>query len=46
MNKSSVALQSSNAVIKSLNREFRQNVADTRAALAITMKRDAMMAMG
>jgi hypothetical protein len=46
MNKSSVALQSSNAVIKTLNREFRQNVADTRAALAITMKRDAMMAMG
>lgn len=45
MNKSSEALQSTNAAIKSLNREFRQNVADTRAALAISVKRDAMMAM-
>lgn len=46
MNKSSEALQSTNAAIKTLNREFRQNVADTRAALAISVKRDAIMAMG
>jgi hypothetical protein len=46
MNKSSVALQSTNDAIRALNREFRQNVADTRAALTITMKRDAIMAMG
>lgn len=45
-NKSSVALQSTNAMIKTLNREFRQNVADVRAKLAIAVKRDAMMAMG
>lgn len=45
-NKSSVALQSTNAMIKTLNRDFRQNVADARARLAIAVKRDAMMAMG
>ncbi len=45
-NKSSVALQSTNVMIKTLNREFRQNVADVRAKLAISVKRDAMMAMG
>jgi len=44
-NKSSVALQSTNAVIKSLNRQFRQDVADSRAALVIEMKLNAMMAM-
>lgn len=44
-NKSSVALQSTNAMIKTLNREFRQSVADVRARLAIAAKRDAMMAM-
>lgn len=46
INRSSIALQTTNAAIKLLNREFRQNVADTRAALAIEMKRDAIMAMG
>lgn len=45
MNKSSTALLSTNVVIKDLNREFRSTVADTRAALAIAMKRDAIMAM-
>ncbi|HEX3001795.1 MAG TPA: hypothetical protein VHN82_05430 [Methanoregula sp.] len=45
MNKSSDALQSTNVVIKDLNREFRRTVADTRVSLAITMKRDAIMAM-
>lgn len=45
MNKSSESLQSTNIVIKTLNREFRKNVADTRDALAIAMKRDAIMAM-
>ena len=46
MNKSSAALQSTNIVIKDLNREFRSIVTGTRAALAIAMKRDAIMAMG
>ena len=45
INKSSSALQSANVEIKDLNREFRRNVADARDALAIAMKRDAIMAM-
>jgi hypothetical protein len=39
------ALVSTNTAIKTLTREFRENVASSRAALAIDMKRDAMMAM-
>lgn len=44
-NKSSKALTATNAVIKNLNRQFRQNVADSRAFLMIEMKKSAMMAM-
>jgi hypothetical protein len=44
-NKSSAALKSTNAIIRTLNREFRENIADTRAAMAIQMKRDAVMAI-
>ncbi|HEX3002001.1 MAG TPA: hypothetical protein VHN82_06500 [Methanoregula sp.] len=45
-NKSSKALTTTNAVIKNLNRQFRQTVADSRAGLVIEMKKSAMMAMG
>jgi gas vesicle protein len=44
-NKSAEALKSTNTAIKTLTRQFRENVASSRAALAIEMKRDAMMSM-
>jgi hypothetical protein len=42
---SAEALKSTNTAIKTLTRQFRENVANSRAAFAIEMKRDAMMAM-
>ncbi|MDD1694415.1 MAG: hypothetical protein LUQ71_06790 [Methanoregula sp.] len=44
-NKSAEALATTNTAIKALTLEFRKNVASSRAALVIEMKRDAMMAM-
>lgn len=43
-NKSAAALESANAAIRTLTREFREDVAGLRAAREIGMKRDAMMA--
>lgn len=45
-NQSAKALKSTNAVIRTLTRQFREHVATARAAHQIEMKRDAMMAMG
>jgi hypothetical protein len=42
---SSASLKITNAAIRDLTLEFRKNVADSRAALQIEMKRDAMMAI-
>jgi len=42
---SAEALKSANAAIKTLTRQFREDVASSRAASAIAAKRDAMMAM-
>ena len=44
-NQSADALKTSNTAIKTLNRQFRDNVASARASHEIAMKRDAMMAM-
>jgi gas vesicle protein len=44
-NQSAEVLKSTNTDIKTLTRQFRENVASSRAALAIEMKRDAMMSM-
>jgi len=44
-NKSVKSLAATNAAINALTREFREHVASSRTALAIEMKRDAMMAM-
>jgi hypothetical protein len=43
-NKSAAALKATNDEIKTLNRKFRENVASSRAALALEMKSRAMMA--
>ncbi|MDD4138288.1 MAG: hypothetical protein PHT99_10435 [Methanoregula sp.] len=45
INQSSPALKTTNAAIRTITHDFRENVASSRAALAIEMKRDAMMAM-
>jgi hypothetical protein len=43
-NKSAAALKATNDEIKTLNRQFRENVASSRATLALDMKSRAMMA--
>ena len=44
-NQSAPALKTTNAAIRTLTREFRKNMASIRAARAIELKRDAMMAI-
>jgi len=44
-NQSAEALKATNTAIKTLNGQFRENVASSRASYDIAMKRDAMMAM-